>query len=104
MKTHAVTRRCLWGVSLALATVAGAAEPSGSATQEPDRTKPVLELLFDGNLTDSSEAKLACTAHGTVAFVDGRRGQCMSLGRPQLGRYGVPAERTRETNSPWNAG
>ena len=59
MKTHAVTRRCLWGVSLALATVAGAAEPGGSATQDANRPKPVLELLLDGNLTDSSESKLA---------------------------------------------
>jgi hypothetical protein len=39
----------------------------------------LLELRCEGNLADSSEAKRACTARGTVAFVAGRQGQCASF-------------------------
>jgi hypothetical protein len=49
---------------------------AGAAAAEPDAAKPVLELLCQGNLTDSSPAQRACTPHGAVAFADGRQGQC----------------------------
>ena len=80
MDLAASTVRCWLAASLALAAIAaGAAEPSGSAARGADASRPVLELLFDGDVTDSSGSQRACTVHGTVAFAAGRRGQCASF-------------------------
>lgn len=51
----------------------------GHAAEEAARAKPVLELLFDGNLTDTSVSDRDCTPQGQVAFVDGRQGKCASF-------------------------
>lgn len=47
------------------------------AADKPPR--PVLELLFDGNLTDTSDAALTGTAEGTITFVHGKHGKCASF-------------------------
>jgi len=44
-----------------------------------DRSGLLLELLFEGNLADTSPSKRSGTAQGTVAFADGRQGKCVSL-------------------------
>jgi hypothetical protein len=49
------------------------------ATQDFDRSNLVLELRFEGNFNGSSDSERACTAHGEVAFVKGRHGQCASF-------------------------
>jgi len=51
----------------------------GHAAEEPARAKPVLELLFDGNLTDTSVSEFDCMPQGHVVFVDGRQGKCASF-------------------------
>jgi len=45
----------------------------------PVRAEPAQELLFDGDLTDTSGAKRVGTAHGGVTFADGRHGKCASF-------------------------
>ena len=49
------------------------------ATDEPSPPRPVLELLLDGNLTDTSGAALTGTAEGTITFVLGKHGKCASF-------------------------
>ncbi len=44
-----------------------------------DRSRLVLELLFEGDLADTSESKSACTSLGKLTFVDGNYGKCASL-------------------------
>ncbi len=44
-----------------------------------DRSKLALELLFEGNLTDTSSSRCVGTARGSVTFVEGRRGKCASF-------------------------
>lgn len=51
----------------------------GHTAERPPRTKPVLELLFDGDLADTSVPERDCKIHGDVGFVDGRRGKCASF-------------------------
>lgn len=58
--------------TLALCMVAHAADV-------PPQPRPVLELPFDGNLTDTSETKHAATANGTVTFADGNHAKCASF-------------------------
>ena len=41
--------------------------------------KPVLGLLFEDDLADTSDSQEAAAANGAVRFVDGRRGRCVSL-------------------------
>ena len=73
--------------SLAYAALAGAAQqksavrPNQSDGSSPiaDARNLVLELLFDGNPTDTSDSKNAGASHGAVTFVDGRRGKCASF-------------------------
>ena len=52
---------------------------SAHSAEAPVRTELMLELLFDGNLADTSLSNRACTSQGTVMFVDGRQGKCMSF-------------------------
>ncbi|MFH1922805.1 MAG: LamG-like jellyroll fold domain-containing protein [Planctomycetota bacterium] len=47
--------------------------------KDVDRSKLVLELLFEGDLADTSESKRACTPQGAVTFVDGSQGKCASF-------------------------
>jgi concanavalin A-like lectin/glucanase superfamily protein/melibiase-like protein/glycosyl hydrolase family 36 len=49
------------------------------AVDAPPRPRPVLELLFDGNLTDTSDAARTGAANGTVTFVDGKHSKCASF-------------------------
>ncbi len=49
------------------------------AADHPSPAEPVLELLFEGNLTDTSPSHRECTAHGAVAFADGRLGKCAAF-------------------------
>ena len=92
---------CLVFVSLAYTALAGAAETGNSIRQsesgggsqsadtvnvlesespkDVDRSKLVLELLFEGNLTDTSESKSACTSRGAVTFADGSQRKCASF-------------------------
>jgi len=79
MTRRANIRRWLLGVSLALSSLAGAAEPGSSGPQDFDRSKLVLELRFDGNLHDSSDSPHPCAARGQLAFLEGRHGQCASF-------------------------
>ena len=51
----------------------------GHGAEAPTRAEPVLELLFEGNLADTSIHERAATARGEVPFVEGRRGQCASF-------------------------
>jgi hypothetical protein len=53
--------------------------PESDTTSEVDRSKRVIELLFEGNLADAIDPKRACTARGSLTFVDGRRGKCASF-------------------------
>jgi len=45
----------------------------------PARAEPMLELLFDGDLADTSEGERVCASHGQATFVDGRHGKCASF-------------------------
>jgi len=46
---------------------------------DPDHSRPVLELRFEGDFADASEAGLVGTAHGPVLFADGRQGKCAAF-------------------------
>ncbi len=66
--------------SAASGPVAGVVtKQQGQAIQEVDHSSLAVELLLEGNLTDTSPSRQTCTAHGTVTFVDGRQGKCASL-------------------------
>lgn len=71
-----------WGMAcLTLFFVGFMAQAASARANETnvDRSGLVLELLFEGNLADTSPSKRAGTAQGTVAFADGRQGKCLSL-------------------------
>ena len=98
--TRGLWRR-LYFVSIVNAIVASMAAPDGCAQQDQitgsapaataatarvtdsppdvDRSKLALELLFEGNLTDTSSSRCVGTARGSVTFVEGRRGKCASF-------------------------
>jgi hypothetical protein len=63
--------------------LAGAAKTArvqaGEATPESHRSRPVLELLFEANLADTSAAKRRCTSLGAATFAEGRHGKCAAL-------------------------
>ena len=44
-----------------------------------DRSQPVLELLFERNVADTSAAKRTGRVHNAVTFVKGRHGQCAAF-------------------------
>ena len=79
----------VWLVAASLSSLAGAAEPNsspapatvqeGGIVPRVDRSQLALELLFEGNLVDTSERKRDGTAQGTVAFSNRGPGQCASL-------------------------
>jgi hypothetical protein len=52
---------------------------SPAAPKDIDRSKLLLELLFEGNLADTSELRSACKGLGGVRFVDGKQGKCASF-------------------------
>ena len=54
-----------YATSMAAAETGESSEPKGV-----DRTKLILELLFEGDLADTSESNCACTPHGEVTFVE----------------------------------
>ncbi len=68
----------LAGTALAAAAITGRAQPAEAAPQF-DRSRLVLERLFDGNLADTSAPKRTGTARGAVAFAEGRHGKCLAL-------------------------
>jgi hypothetical protein len=78
-------RNATWllGASLATLVLAGPVGPAGAqesgSVKDVDRSRLVLELLFEGDLADTSGAKRAGTPRGPVAFVDGRQGKCASF-------------------------
>lgn len=49
------------------------------AADQPPQPRPVLELLFDGNLADTSNAARTGMANGTVSLVNGRHGKSASF-------------------------
>jgi len=51
----------------------------GHAAEGPTRAELALELLFEGDLADTSAAKRAGKAQGEVALVEGKRGLCASF-------------------------
>ena len=75
-KTLAATAPC-WCLLAALA-VSALCLPARAA-EGPTRPKPVLEMLFEGNLADTSPSRRTGTPRGEVRFVDGRHGQCASF-------------------------
>jgi len=66
-------------VSLVCAASGGTAKMAKAQAGEPqaqiDRSRPVMELLFEANASDTSAAKRSGIAPGTVPFVEGRRGK-----------------------------
>ena len=68
--------------ALAAASTAALAQDrnaTDAAPADPDRSMLVLELLFEGDLADTSKSELAGTPHGEVPFAEGRRGKCASF-------------------------
>ena len=61
--------------------------------------KPVLELLFEGDLSDASGSRETGMANGTVKFVDGRRGRCVSFDRGEPGSTHASLSRIWEMSS-----
>ena len=57
---------------VALLSVVCGAEPSADI----DRSRLILELRFQENLSDDSATKHTCTPRGEVVFADGRHGRC----------------------------
>jgi len=51
----------------------------GRTPKDIDRSKLVLELLFEGDLADTSESRSACKGLGRIRFVDGNHGKCASF-------------------------
>jgi hypothetical protein len=76
---------CVWllAVGLACATLAGVGRTeSVRAGEKPpiiDRSRLVLELLFEGNLADTSTAKRTGTSRNEVRFVEGKHGRCAAF-------------------------
>jgi hypothetical protein len=48
-------------------------------TRDFDRSQLVLELLFQGNLADTSAANRICAPRGAVTLVEGRHGKCAAF-------------------------
>ena len=73
----------LLAASLACAALAGSAKTdtggAGETTPEAALSQLVLELLFEGNLADTSTAKRTVTPRGAATFAEGRRGKCAAL-------------------------
>ncbi len=51
----------------------------GYAAESPSPDKPVLELLFDEDLADSSASQSETRQQGSIALVPGKHGACVSL-------------------------
>jgi hypothetical protein len=67
-------------VSFSLALLAAPAlSRLGHGAEVPGRAGLVLELLFEGDLADTSGSNRAGTPRGPVTFVDGRQGRCASF-------------------------
>ena len=83
LEGHAGLRIWLLVAGLTYTAVASAADvvnPSASQTPpDANRGKPVLELRFEGNLTDTSDSQRVCTSRGAISYVEGHQGQCASL-------------------------
>ena len=60
--------------------------------KDVDRSKLVLELLFERNLADTSESKNECTPLGVVTFVDRSQGKCASFAGSGWVNTGFPQE------------
>jgi hypothetical protein len=52
---------------------------AGETTPDARRSSLVLELLFEGNLADSSAAKRTCAPRNAITFVEGRHGKCAAF-------------------------
>ncbi len=53
--------------------------PAAETAADAKPSRPVLELLFEGDLADTSPAKRACKPQGAIKFVEGRHGRCAAL-------------------------
>ena len=73
----------LLAASLACTAFAEAAKPgklqAGETTPDVYRSSLVLELLFEGNVADTSAAKRTCTPRNALTFVEGRHGKCAAF-------------------------
>lgn len=73
----------LLAACLAWVAFAGATKTGGLLAGQPgpssDRSSLVLELLFEGNLADTSAAKRTCTPRNGITFAEGKHGQCVAL-------------------------
>ena len=80
--------------TLMTAGTAGAAEVDSSIQPATSDTNKVLDLGFDGNLTDNSAAANTVTEYkGTATYVDGVDGKAITLsqGALSLGKPEAPA-------------
>ncbi len=50
-----------------------------AATAEPDRSRLVSELQWEGKTVDTSPTPNACTVHGNVAYAEGKQGRCAAF-------------------------
>ena len=68
------------GKTNANSTRAGVAPDTNDETARAgDRSRLMLELLFEDNLADHSPSHRQCKAQGTIAFVEGRQGRGVSF-------------------------
>jgi hypothetical protein len=77
------TRRFILIAGLALVAWAGSLFSGHTLAAEtqsaPNRAQLVLELLFDGDVADTSATKRTCTPQNAVAFAEGRRGKAAAF-------------------------
>ena len=66
-------------ISLGCVALAGGAEADRGRGAAADRSALRLELLFEGDLADTSGSDRTCTARNAVTFAEGKRGQCASF-------------------------
>ena len=83
LKRSAGPQAWLLAASLACFTFVG--EPktgrlyAGVISPGIDRSSLVLELLFEGNVMDTSPAKRTCMPRGAITYVEGKHGKCAAL-------------------------
>jgi len=91
--------RGVWHCVVIMACVlaaAGRTPGKAEVVKTTDRAGLVLELLFEGDLADTSESKRACTSQGKVTFVEGHQGKCASFDGRSWVDTGLPQKELGE--------